>query len=267
MNFMIEYVDKEFVIGTNELAKKFKTPHVSMKKLIKKYRSDFEEVGESPVNIRIVSGSLNGRKSKTKSSIIGRPTEEYLLNEPQATYLIVLMRNQNIVRNFKKHLTKSFFKQRKMLATLLSQKTNADWLEKRRLGKIERRIETDTIKEFVEYSKSQGSKSSSKYYMAISKMQNKTLFNFDYITQKYPNIRDIAQGFQLDTLKMADRIVAKAIREGMDQLLSYKEIYAVCKERVEQFASILGKTPIQVTYENCKKKREEFLPLPKFPKP
>lgn len=176
----------------------------------------------------------------------GRQVEEFLLNEEQATYLALLMKNSPKVVKFKMRLNKEFFRLTKILAKILAQKQNAEWLEKRASGKIERKLETETIKKFVEYAKSQGSQSASKYYMAITKMENSSLFHLDMLEQKFPNLRDVLHGFQLSSLEMADHIVARALDEGMDKLMPYKEIYLLSKERVEQFVSIVGKTPIQV---------------------
>jgi len=246
MKDLIEYIENDFYVGTWKLSKLFKAEHRSLKMLVKKYREDFEEVGEIGIKSRPINDILNVRKRKGR----GRRIEEFLLNEPQATYLIILLRNQDIVRKFKKYLTKEFFKQRKLLGKLLMKKQNAEWLAKREEGKIERRVETDVIKNFVEYAKAQGSKNADKYYMVISKMENQSLFHLDYLSQKYPNIRDIAEGFQLDSLKMADRIVAKAIKEGMEESLNYKDIYLKARDNVNQFAAVLGKTPLQIALNN-----------------
>ena len=252
MNDLIEYIDRDLYIGTWKLSKLFKAEHRVLKNLVYKYRKDFEEVGEISLKKRPTSAFLKGESLAKIKPKIGRPVIEFLLNEPQATYLIILLRNQDIVRKFKKHITIAFFKQRKLIAKLLTQKQNVEWLQKRAEGKLERRVETDTIKKLVEYAKALGSKSADTYYMNISKMENHALFHLDYITQKYPNIRDVAEGFQLDSLKMADRIVAKAIKEGLEKKLHYKDIYKLAKNNVLQFAKVLGKTPLQISINETK---------------
>ena len=45
---------------------------------------------------------------------------------------------------------------------------------------------------------------------------------------------------------MADRIVAKALREGMDRKLYYKDIFQMAKARVESFADLVGKEEILI---------------------
>jgi phage regulator Rha-like protein len=227
--------DNDLVVGTGALSQGFGVEHRALKKLINKYKNEFEEFGliASPVQ-------------KVDPNNKGRRLEEYELNEPQAAYLSTLLTNNEIVRKFKRFLVREFFRQRKLLIKLLAQKQNAEWLEKRELGKIDRRIETDAIKEFVEYATSQGSQHAKQYYLIISKMENSTLFNLDMLELKYPNLRDLMGGYQLSTLQNADRIVARALKEGMEKQLNYKDIYKLAKERIERFVELVGKSPIEV---------------------
>lgn len=71
--------------------------HESTIKLIRKYQSDFEELGQLGFEIGVVS-----------SRGAGQATEYALLNEDQATYLITLFRNTPTVRKFKLNLVKAF---------------------------------------------------------------------------------------------------------------------------------------------------------------
>jgi len=70
----------------------------------------------------------------------------------------------------------------------------------------------------VEYAKTQGSQSAEKYYLAISKMENKSLF---LVEQKYPNLRDILGIAELGLIAVADTIVAKALAEGIEKAMHY----------------------------------------------
>ncbi|EBS6645156.1 phage regulatory protein/antirepressor Ant [Salmonella enterica subsp. enterica] len=69
-------------------------PHSSVIKLIRQNTSDLEEFG------------LLDFKSESTG---GRPTEYALLNEQQSTLLLTYMRNNDVVRAFKKQLVKAFF--------------------------------------------------------------------------------------------------------------------------------------------------------------
>lgn len=227
--------NEELMVGTWDLSKGFQNEHRVLKRLIKRYEKDFDSFGVSvATNIQRIADKKGGQ------------IEEYLLTEGQAIYLTTLLRNNEIVRNFKMHLTKEFLKQRKILNKIIIHRENTDWAQKREQGKIERRLETDAIKEFVEYAKGQGSKSADKYYMIISKMENSSLISLEFLEQKYPNIRDIVDGFALTALQMADRIVAQALREGMKKEIPYKDIYVLARDRVEIFALSIGKTPLRL---------------------
>ena len=71
--------------------------HESTIKLIRKYQSDFEELGGVRFEIQpfVTAGGMQDR-------------EIALLNEDQATYLITLFRNTPTVRKFKLNLVKAF---------------------------------------------------------------------------------------------------------------------------------------------------------------
>ena len=178
---------------------------------------------------------------KKTASKQGKPTRYAKLSEQQSVFLITLMRNSEIVVDFKERLSADFIKMRETLSIIAAQQINQQWLEIRDSGKPDRKIETDSIKAFIEYAIVQGSQSAKKYYMLISKMENKALF---IVEQKYKNLRDVLGTTELLTVQQADRIVAKALKDGMNQDLFYKDIFKLAKERVELFAEIRGKSPL-----------------------
>lgn len=49
---------------------------------------------------------------------------------------------------------------------------------------------------------------------------------------------------QLVHLTVADNLVSKALEEGMEQGMFYKDIYKLAKERVETFAGFIGRTSV-----------------------
>lgn len=233
MSNLIIVKDNELYVSTWELSLGFGVDHRYIKKTVDKYKTEFLEFG-----INVVHNVNYEHKTA------GRPIDAYLLNEEQASYLTMLMKNAPKVREFKRFLNKSFFTQRKLLQNILSQRINLEWQQKRDSGKIDRRIETDAIMAFIEYATSQGSKSAKFYYPNISKMENAALF-MDLLKHKFENLRDVVNGFALTALQMADKIVAKALKEGMEMKMFYKDIYKMAKERVETFASVIGRTPIE----------------------
>lgn len=121
---------------------------------------------------------------------------------------------------------------------------DAQWVEKRESGKPFRRIGTDMIKKFVEYSFERGSSNAGRYYGNITRMSNKTIFD---IQQRVSNLRDVCNAEQLVTLQMVDTVVARTLEADMAAGVPYKQIYQNVKNRVQQFADLFGKTEIPGT--------------------
>lgn len=105
------------------------------------------------------------------------------------------------------------------------------WQATRLESKNIRKLETAEIKELVEYAKAQGSENAEKYYIALSKLANKTVG----ISSKE---RETATINQLNTLILVENIINHMIQEGIRQELPYKKIYQTCKQRLEQFQEI-----------------------------
>jgi len=244
--------NNDLFIGTWDMSEGTKVAHRYLKEMIEKYKSEFEEFGEIKIGTRnrknelvessdlLLLTTINNEKKR------GRQIQEYIINEEQAFFLMTLCKNSDFVMIFKKKLTKEFFRMRKVLIKLAIQKENEDWHERRKQGIIERRVETDAIKDFIEYAIAQGSQSAKKYYMVISKMENQSLLHLELMGQKFDNTRDMIDGFNLDALKMCDRIVAQAIRQGIKDQMHYKDIYQLARDRVEAFSLSLGKTPMRL---------------------
>lgn len=99
-------------------------------------------------------------------------------------------------------------------------------------GKEARKLETDAIKDLVEYAEASGSKSANMYYANITRMTNSILGiesgQRDNLTVK-----------QLDQVRIAETMVKMAISDGLEQSIPYKEIYKLCKERVSAIAKTL----------------------------
>lgn len=171
----------------------------------------------------------------------GRPLTVALLDETQALILVSLMKNSEKVIDFKVKLVKAFIKYRKIAHQLSTQKQNEDWLLHRQESKYIRKECTDVIKEFIEYAIKQGSKSASKYYVNLSKMELRSLF---LLEQKYPNAREIMTMKQLSLIKMADEAVRSTLEEEMIKGTFYKDIYKIAKEKIEALAKIFPPSPL-----------------------
>ena len=113
---------------------------------------------------------------------------------------------------------------------IISEKKTAIWLETRQRGKLIRHDETNIIQRLVEYAKDQGSTHADMLYMTYSKLANKMAG----ITS-----RDQATTLQLNDLSTMERIIAKAVIDGMGSGMHYKDIYKLSKERLETVTSML----------------------------
>ncbi len=182
----------------------------------------------------------------SKLSTKGRPIDVIYLDEMQATFLIMLMKNSTKVIEFKEKLTRAFFKQRSFLQQLMSQKQNQEWIVKRQETKAMRRECTDVIQKFIAYAKEQGSKSSDKYYMNFSRMELTGLF---LIEKKYPNARDVMNIRQLNLTEMADEAIAISLEDSMSKSIPYKECYQIAKEKICMLAKIFPPSPLLLLLE------------------
>lgn len=220
---------KELLVDSRVVAKGVDVEHRSLFRTILKYEEDLKELGLLRIQI-----------AKVK---MGRPIKYALLNEEQALLICTYCQNSPIVRKFKQKLVKEFVKQRKILSSLAVQKQNQEYLAKRKQGIMIRKEETDVIKEFIDYCIAQGSthyeQRPQDCYANISKMENKALF---ILEQKYKNLREILDFRQISIIENADTIVSRALKEGMEQKMNYKDIYKMAKERVENFSELIGRS-------------------------
>lgn len=210
------------------LADGTKSSHEAVIKLVRKYQNDLEEFGFLGFEIQENRGTQ------------GAKTEFAILNEPQSTLLLTYMRNNDVVRGFKKRLVREFFDMRKELTRRAIQQQDAAWQQVRQQGKVARLELTDAVHEFVEYATSQGSKNASRYYTNITKAEYRALFLIGKAVDK--GFRDTLTAIQNANLTTAEAIAQRALREGMAACMEYHAIYAMAKKRIEQFAAMVGKS-------------------------
>lgn len=228
MNNLVK-IDGEKAFTTSLIiAEGLELEHRAVIRLVRTYREDINDISLKTLEM-------------TKIKTAGRSFEIAILDEPQATFIITLMKNSKLVVKFKKRLIQEFFKQRETISRLIFQRENPDWQNARKDGKIIYRQKTDVIKKFVEYSTVQGSKNSKRYYTTLAKMENSALFFFE---QKYKNMREVLTIKQLMQVATADDVIEKALEEGMKDNLDYHDIYKLAKSRIIAFADIIGQSPI-----------------------
>ena len=99
-------------------------------------------------------------------------------------------------------------------------------------GKMIRRVETDAIKEFIEYAKNNGSSSSERYYMIITKATNEILG-----IEK--GQRDSLTASQLEHLAMVERVIASTLMQGIEKGMNYKDIYKLASSKARQVYQVV----------------------------
>ena len=181
--------------------------HRKLKEVIRKHSSRIEKFGE--LSAPYEAESTGGRRE-----------QYYILNEPQAAFLITLLKNTDRVVDFKAELVRQFYEMRKLLA----ERSTTEWIEMRKQGKMIRKEETDVIQQLVEYAKEQGSENSKMLYLTYTKLANRIVGVSN---------RDTATHAQLNDLSTMERLIARVVLDGMEAGTYYKQIYKDCKERLE----------------------------------
>lgn len=199
------------------IAKGTDNQHESVLNMISKYEKEFLQLGKLKFS-DFKSGNPKG----------GRPIKLCLLNEPQATFLMTLLRNNEITVAFKLELVKEFYQMR----TLIREKQSTEWKETRIKGKLVRRNETDVIMtKLIPLAISQGSKNPGKLYMTYSKLVNECI--------GIPsNSRDKVTKRVLDVIYNLENLIEHVIREEVEKGTYYKDIYQICKGKCKLLAEL-----------------------------
>ncbi len=234
MNSEVEIYNDELRCGTFLIAEGFDREHFKILRLIEKHKGRFFRLDNKQLSKSFIIRRVPAKKA-------GRPVDEIMLNEKQAIFLGTLFRNTDLVLDFKEKLSNDFVDQKHLLVALSTQKQSVEWIENRAAGKVVRREETDTIKDFVIYAKAQGSKNADRYYSTLSGCVNSTMFEF---YGKFKNKREVMTATQLIDVKFADKVVSRGLIEGMDKSLPYKDIYQLVKARLVDLANMYGKSEV-----------------------
>ena len=99
---IVSITDGRPVTTSLSIAEGVGSAHKSVIQLIRQNSSDLSEFGPLAFEMRVVNRHQGG----------GSATEYAILNEQQSTLLITYMRNNDVVRAFKKHLVASFYQAR-----------------------------------------------------------------------------------------------------------------------------------------------------------
>ena len=242
MNDLVVLVKNKPLISTFLLFEKMGyKEHSKLKRVIAEHLELFNDIG-----------FLTLERQKPTDKKGGRPIESYLLTEDQFILLVMLVKNNPESVKLKVRVAKEFRRLKRVAANIISQHLDPNWQHMRSDGKAIYKQKTDVIKRFTEYATKQGSKSAQMYYSNLARMENKALF---LIEQKYDNLREILTIKQLMQVCTADDVIEKALVDGMNDELPYKDIYKLAKERIIAFAAIIGKSQVHLLTETKENKQ------------
>lgn len=200
-----------------------------------------EDVGEElgMTNIRMVLSNIDrSEKKKFKNEDISGVSKVYsrnfdsLLNNygetfisEEAVYNISFRSNKPEAKLFTKWVTK-VLRQIRINGFYVLDEKGEEWLKTREETKKVRRMETDTIKRFVEYAKENGSTHADMYYQ-----------NFTKLVQNHLGIesgtRDDLDQNTLLRLKSLETVVDMHLNTLMNTDMTYKDMYAGVKELIQ----------------------------------
>ena len=200
-----------------------------------------EDVGEElgMTNIRMVLSNIDrSEKKKFKNEDISGVSKVYsrnfdsLLNNyvetfisEEAVYNISFRSNKPEAKLFTKWVTK-VLRQIRINGFYVLDEKGEGWLKTREETKKVRRMETDTIKRFVEYAKENGSTHADMYYQNLTKLVQNHL-------GIEAGTRDDLDQNTLLRLKSLETVVDMHLNTLMNTDMPYKDMYAGVKELIQ----------------------------------
>nr|WP_241634845.1 Rha family transcriptional regulator [Fusobacterium gastrosuis] len=160
----------------------------------------------------------------------GEYRKEYLLTKDG---FILYMFNIQGYNDFKI----AYINEYNRMEKILKNKKDPEFLEVEEQGKIIRKIETDTIKNLVEYAKAQGSKNYNKLYTVYSTLTNRIMGIND---------RQSITAIERLQLTQLENIIHRTINNCMKEGKNYKDIYIECQKVGNESIELLKFNPVLV---------------------
>ena len=203
--------------GSLVIAEGTDNQHESIIRLIRKHLERFERWGK-----------IKFSDLKSENPLGGRPTVIAELNEQQATFLVTLLRNNDIVLDFKAELVDQFYKMRELLA----KRKTAEWQEARNASRRGWRPLTDAIQKLIELAREQGSTTDDKiFYVTYARLMNKFL----HIKS---GSRDKIEAWQNHELEKFEFMIKCILSEKVPTKEDYKKIYTAAKQALENYCEL-----------------------------
>lgn len=221
---LVELKGKDIYCDSHMVARKFKQQHAKVIDRIKKVEADIDGISMNGVHPKIWTEDRIYRGQKYKS---------YLMNRDFFSFLMMRFRGKNATKCQLAFIA-AFNLMEQRILQVEDNKYDKEWIGLRIKGKTIRKSETDTIKKFVEYATSQGSKSAKFYYKHITNATYKAL---GLMVQKNPKLRDAMNIYQVSELLLAERVARNSLNKYMGLQRNYKDIYESVKDDLVNFAN------------------------------
>ena len=165
----------------------------------------------------------------------GRVDKMTHVNE-SGMYALIFTSRKDEAKKFKRWVTKEVLPAIRKTGSY----GHSEWATARQEGKVIRRDLTDVIQNrLIPMAIEQGSKNSGRLYQVYTKMVKDLLFEFrEKVGRDHYNFR------QLATLQVAEDVVCKIINNLCDERRYYKDIYKEAKRKIQDYADIVGTTPV-----------------------
>ena len=160
----------------------------------------------------------------------GEKRPMFILNFNQCRQ--IMARESKFVRKGLFEYITKLEKQNEELRIALINKSNSEWLETRKNGKLTRRDETDVIARLILMAKEQGSNNYQKLYQVYSTLVN----NLVGIKSKQ---RDKVDVRTLEQIRLLEDLISKIIDNGIKNETYYKTIYKRAKEKGIELINLL----------------------------
>jgi phage regulator Rha-like protein len=224
------------------VAKKFKYKH---SRVVDKIEALVDDLGKLDKKMKL---SEPIEVIKEESVYNGALFESYLMNQPFFTLLTGRIKTKESLEwqvKFQDEFRRKRAENQAIKHQLANNKADESYPAVKQISVETRKQETDAIKSFVKYAKCQGSKNADRYYTLISKMQNTALFN---VLVKSKNVRSLLTPQQLNKIQICDDIVSRDIMSCIDDGMFYKDIYKKVKEKVNDYAQLVGVSDVPYNY-------------------
>lgn len=216
--------DNQICVDSRDIAKEFGRQHKNVLQTLDELLAD---------------GTISRLESKPSNyTKRGKQYRRYELNEAGFLKAMPFIGGHKS-REGQKRLVDEFLRLRRQLDRQSKERETLAYQVARLSGKDSRGILTDTIKQFVDYARSQGSQHSDRYYKNITDSAYRVMVDIEQPTSE---IRELLTAIQLSTLSTLELIAAQALTEGMEGQQPYKAIYQAMKTALEGF--IAGRVKI-----------------------